>query len=146
MTEAELLYFFFFQAEDGIRDDLVTGVQTCALPISAVNLFRAELAEESRRLHLRRSSAGRREQEKKDEKELEYLVGSGNRRWIAGMRERSRGGTRFAEWPGKPEQASGPAERQTGDAGSYTSDVGHARAGECGRRYGVQGLSGRESE
>src|SRR5258708_17119598 len=28
------LCLFFFQAEDGIRDDLVTGVQTCALPIS----------------------------------------------------------------------------------------------------------------
>src|SRR5687767_15360931 len=28
------LHFFFFQAEDGIRDKLVTGVQTCALPIS----------------------------------------------------------------------------------------------------------------
>src|SRR2546430_5399137 len=27
--------FFFFQAEDGIRDLTVTGVQTCALPISA---------------------------------------------------------------------------------------------------------------
>src|SRR5205823_7873397 len=27
--------FFFFQAEDGIRGKLVTGVQTCALPISA---------------------------------------------------------------------------------------------------------------
>src|SRR5258708_8696188 len=27
---------FFFQAEDGIRDDLVTGVQTCALPIYLV--------------------------------------------------------------------------------------------------------------
>src|SRR5256885_8349401 len=27
-------YFFFFQAEDGIRDYKVTGVQTCALPIS----------------------------------------------------------------------------------------------------------------
>src|SRR5258708_21669831 len=26
--------FFFFQGEGGIRDDLVTGVQTCALPIS----------------------------------------------------------------------------------------------------------------
>src|SRR6476660_8963063 len=26
-------HFFFFQAEDGIRDDLVTGFQTCALPI-----------------------------------------------------------------------------------------------------------------
>src|SRR2546425_8272639 len=30
-----LLSFFFFQAEDGIRDKLVTGVQTCALPIFA---------------------------------------------------------------------------------------------------------------
>ena len=29
-----VVVFFFFQAEDGIRDDLVTGVQTCALPIS----------------------------------------------------------------------------------------------------------------
>src|SRR2546426_11135156 len=28
-----LLFFFFFQAEDGIRDYKVTGVQTCALPI-----------------------------------------------------------------------------------------------------------------
>src|SRR5947207_7956763 len=27
-------FFFFFQAEDGIRDHCVTGVQTCALPIS----------------------------------------------------------------------------------------------------------------
>src|SRR5256884_488693 len=29
-----VLFFFFFQAEDGIRDVAVTGVQTCALPIS----------------------------------------------------------------------------------------------------------------
>src|SRR5256884_3671564 len=29
-----LFFFFFFQAEDGIRDVAVTGVQTCALPIS----------------------------------------------------------------------------------------------------------------
>src|SRR2546429_5122323 len=28
------IFFFFFQAEDGIRDVAVTGVQTCALPIS----------------------------------------------------------------------------------------------------------------
>src|SRR2546425_2038615 len=28
-----VLFFFFFQAEDGIRDKLVTGVQTCTLPI-----------------------------------------------------------------------------------------------------------------
>src|SRR5690348_17636136 len=29
-----ICFFFFFQAEDGIRDGRVTGVQTCALPIS----------------------------------------------------------------------------------------------------------------
>ena len=32
-----VLLFFFFQAEDGIRDWSVTGVQTCALPISPAN-------------------------------------------------------------------------------------------------------------
>src|SRR5438034_3408315 len=30
-----MCFVFFFQAEDGIRDHCVTGVQTCALPISA---------------------------------------------------------------------------------------------------------------
>src|SRR6185437_13582448 len=33
MREYYKFFFFFFQAEDGIRDKLVTGVQTCALPI-----------------------------------------------------------------------------------------------------------------
>src|SRR3989454_9215849 len=37
-------YFFFFQAEDGIRDYKVTGVQTCALPIS---MFRSSRLRES---------------------------------------------------------------------------------------------------
>src|SRR2546422_8680254 len=32
-TRLLLVFFFFFQAEDGIRDVAVTGVQTCALPI-----------------------------------------------------------------------------------------------------------------
>src|SRR6266853_3051550 len=36
-----MLFFFFFQAEDGIRDLTVTGVQTCALPISNVQALRA---------------------------------------------------------------------------------------------------------
>src|SRR6266446_6320657 len=34
-----MCFFFFFQAEDGIRDYKVTGVQTCALPISRVYGF-----------------------------------------------------------------------------------------------------------
>src|SRR5699024_11468774 len=32
------VFFFFFQAEDGIRDRNVTGVQTCALPIFINNI------------------------------------------------------------------------------------------------------------
>src|SRR2546422_11724239 len=38
-------FFFFFQAEDGIRDVAVTGVQTCALPISLIARA-SELAEQ----------------------------------------------------------------------------------------------------
>src|SRR3712207_1075678 len=33
-VQVDVMFFFFFQAEDGIRDIGVTGVQTCALPIS----------------------------------------------------------------------------------------------------------------
>src|SRR5215203_1000174 len=33
MITVDIIFFFFFQAEDGIRDIGVTGVQTCALPI-----------------------------------------------------------------------------------------------------------------
>src|SRR2546430_12725863 len=36
MCQVWCLFFFFFQAEDGIRDLTVTGVQTCALPIYMV--------------------------------------------------------------------------------------------------------------
>src|SRR5256885_3798091 len=42
------LLFFFFQAEDGIRDYKVTGVQTCALPISVIN--GVDLDEQDRRV------------------------------------------------------------------------------------------------
>src|SRR2546430_13617894 len=51
--------FFFFQAEDGIRDLTVTGVQTCALPIS---LSAHERAREPRvrAAHAPRSAAGDR--------------------------------------------------------------------------------------
>src|SRR2546427_3159728 len=34
---------FFFQAEDGIRDKLLTGVQTCALPIYSCRVTRAAI-------------------------------------------------------------------------------------------------------
>src|SRR2546422_6404147 len=42
-------FFFFFQAEDGIRDVAVTGVQTCALPIFPVPGFRRAPRAKDRR-------------------------------------------------------------------------------------------------
>src|SRR5690349_9514228 len=43
-----MFFFFFFQAEDGIRDLYVTGVQTCALPICGLIGFRTEFLTETR--------------------------------------------------------------------------------------------------
>src|SRR5687767_13885103 len=42
-----LVFSFFFQAEDGIRDKLVTGVQTCALPISSLREARENFRKTS---------------------------------------------------------------------------------------------------
>src|SRR3989442_10105426 len=41
-------FFFFFQAEDGIRDADVTGVQTCALPIFAASVAAGAGAQQRR--------------------------------------------------------------------------------------------------
>src|SRR5690348_17583911 len=46
------LLFFFFQAEDGIRDGRVTGVQTCALPISNLDAMIAKIAASGAKLLL----------------------------------------------------------------------------------------------
>src|SRR5256884_3239630 len=43
-TAADVWCFFFFQAEDGIRDVAVTGVQTCALPICAATRIHVQNA------------------------------------------------------------------------------------------------------
>src|SRR5256886_15919044 len=45
-----LVLFFFFQAEDGIRDLTVTGVQTCALPIFIMNYANADRVGHSGKL------------------------------------------------------------------------------------------------
>src|SRR2546426_4575493 len=48
-----MVVYFFFQAEDGIRDYKVTGVQTCALPISPRLRARARRAEAAQAQHPR---------------------------------------------------------------------------------------------
>src|SRR2546422_4794093 len=51
-------FFFFFQAEDGIRDVAVTGVQTCALPIS-LTAIRGERERDSLRRACSAAATGR---------------------------------------------------------------------------------------
>src|SRR2546430_13680104 len=68
-----VVFFFFFQAEDGIRDLTVTGVQTCALPIcapegaaggrdSSEGIARHEDGADQRSARGRRARAGRSEE------------------------------------------------------------------------------------
>src|SRR3712207_7312840 len=52
--------FFFFQAEDGIRDIGVTGVQTCALPISSADGFPLTTLRAASRPRVRPPSVGPR--------------------------------------------------------------------------------------
>src|SRR5689334_23629286 len=52
-------FFFFFQAEDGIRDGTVTGVQTCALPISGGRRATSRPAPPPGRRAARRGPRGR---------------------------------------------------------------------------------------
>ena len=56
--------FFFFQAEDGIRDHCVTGVQTCALPISKLKHWSPEDAKTELRKRLSQAQQARRPFEK----------------------------------------------------------------------------------
>src|SRR5256886_4403030 len=61
---AERSMFFFFQAEDGIRDLTVTGVQTCALPILAHGAGEPAGARRASDLHVVRESFGSADEER----------------------------------------------------------------------------------
>src|SRR3712207_7071162 len=93
-----MLCFFFFQAEDGIRDIGVTGVQTCALPISAEQevAMRIELGVAPAALWLRRKAAGgsirRHQPDHEGDRDLKVAGGReigrascGGREWILGV-------------------------------------------------------------
>src|SRR5688572_31154786 len=64
-------FFFFFQAEDGIRDLTVTGVQTCALPISSDGcaLRAGRTAPQRRRRDFHRRPDAHRSEERRVGKE-----------------------------------------------------------------------------
>src|SRR5258708_28409075 len=67
-----MFFFFFFQAEDGIRDDLVTGVQTCALPISPDHIHKLFRFTEAVVFSFDGDAAGRRAARKALDAALPY--------------------------------------------------------------------------
>src|SRR5258708_32446250 len=67
-----MFFFFFFQAEDGIRDDLVTGVQTCALPISPDHIHKLFRFTEAVVFSFDGDAAGRRAPRKALDAALPY--------------------------------------------------------------------------
>src|SRR6266853_6315547 len=80
------MFFFFFQAEDGIRDLTVTGVQTCALPISRPGCGAKNIAPGNiERLKVRFNETGlksRRIELGQDEDEQEAMFARG---WSDGL-------------------------------------------------------------
>src|SRR5207249_9697591 len=65
-------FFFFFQAEDGIRDRNVTGVQTCALPISKVAVMREFKNSEANHLGVPLPKGRIRFYKQDEDKQLEF--------------------------------------------------------------------------
>src|SRR6266566_9190253 len=89
MKKLIIVFVFFFQAEDGIRDYKVTGVQTCALPISDAAVVATvpapvegepearRLVERSRRV-LDRMHAEDREEAIELHEKIETAIGAGD--------------------------------------------------------------------
>src|SRR3989441_4531246 len=94
--------FFFFQAEDGIRDKLVTGVQTCALPICQRSIFEMLLPDGDK---LWDPTLRRIDEVLQDEGMTDLVVEALGRRWRHSV-GRGRPGT--------------PAEGRAADAGVET--------------------------
>src|SRR6266542_4615778 len=109
----ESCFFFFFQAEDGIRDATVTGFQTCALPISSVDRRRPiahpwRAATADRREAARSTDRGSRPPDRERERHLRLFVLVGVLRAVlerAAFANRPRGIRRHRRGHCRPERS-----------------------------------------
>src|SRR5437773_12031648 len=90
----EIIFFFFFQAEDGIRDRDVTGVQTCALPIWKQHELPVRLTS----LYVRIPKTPRTEPGKNDLHYCQRTTASGDCRLRPAEAERSWFGNAIFGW------------------------------------------------
>src|SRR5688500_20249523 len=109
--------YFFIQAEDGIRDYKVTGVQTCALPISEINFYHLgnmSVAAESYLAAVRMQPKG-------------PLSRDALYNALARSEERRVGEERRARWGPKPRQARDGGVAEGEPVGGDHSDVDAVR-------------------
>src|SRR6266446_9673518 len=81
------LAFFFFQAEDGIRDYKVTGVQTCALPILVGARLRAVARPARAALHQRGYSGRQADRRPQQDRTTQLPACSWNVQGVLGIRQ-----------------------------------------------------------
>src|SRR5207249_9370274 len=114
-------FFFFFQAEDGIRDRNVTGVQTCALPISHHRVSRKGIflpfhaAQRSARQPFLPAARGER---------LPRRADSRTRRLGTGESHRESG---VARWPRREPRGGLPPALRAARQGVCDSELGKPR-------------------
>src|SRR5207302_1650211 len=125
--------FFFFQAEDGIRDFHVTGVQTCALPISLLLFLEVRRRLVSVRLHAAAGSAD--DSERHQSASLRHAEGH-----HGGEEERDQKGPAFAPFGSFGGQTE---DRQPLRSGEGQEDADHRRLARRSReRAGAQAARG----
>src|SRR6266436_8977229 len=125
MPDSGFLVFFFFQAEDGIRDVAVTGVQTCALPILAGELIPARLRGVAHGVGEGDGAAGpggRRAH--RGSADVEVDVVGGLREELADLVGRERAGERA-----RRDRVPTRGDEQTRDAGALAGRLRGARGG-----------------
>src|SRR2546427_12206424 len=95
LARVHVVFFFFFQAEDGIRDLTVTGVQTCALPIcfSAKDAWTRGLSSSPTRLTAQAASSPRLTGTKRRPYTSPVRPPRSNRKWAGFI------SLRTATWP-----------------------------------------------
>src|SRR5689334_25357138 len=91
LARASIFERFFFQAEDGIRDGTVTGVQTCALPISSTVAAGCCSGRWSAMAWRRSCSASRRSEERRVGKECRS-------RWLPQLQKKNVRGSSFCHY------------------------------------------------
>src|SRR5207247_10759766 len=89
---------FFFQAEDGIRYPLVTGVQTCALPIFAMLLFAALMVTTMKiTMSAAKSSIARRAKSRTNQRHAAAKIGRASCRERVKLKAMAAAGERESE-------------------------------------------------